>query len=190
MFPLTLDLVGIAVPRLILFREFNIKMTEYFNNFDKTTFDKKVITNILKRVDFFSQIKENASIYDFLEIKEGETPEILSKLIYGDSNLFWIILWANDIINPYEDWPMTDEQLMTYIENKYGEENVYSVHHYETNSSSDLGEGIWVDQGTSFSSSVSNYTYEYNLNEEKRKIRNIKPNYISQILDEYKRVLS
>jgi hypothetical protein len=162
----------------------------YFDNFDKITFDGKRVTNILKRVDLFNQIKNNAAIYDFLKIQDGETPEDLALLIYGNSNLFWIILWANNIIDTHLEWPMTDAQLLTVMQEKYGEENVYNTHHYETTDQSDLGAGVIVNQGTPFSVEVSNYTFEHRENEKKRKIRIINKAYVSQIIDEFTRVLA
>lgn len=162
----------------------------YFNNFGKIIFDGKEITNILTRVDFFNQIKNNAALYDYLQIQDGETPEDLALLIYGDSNLFWLILWANNIVDSNLEWPLTDSQLLTIMQEKYGEENVYSVHHYETTEQSDLGAGVIVNQGTPFSVSVSNYTFEHRENEKKRKIRIINKAYVSQIIDELTRVLA
>lgn len=165
-------------------------MTTYFESFPLTVYNNQDITNILIRLDFLNKIKDNAVLYDDLQIEDGETAEDLADLIYGDSNLFWVILWSNNVINPFRDWLLSADQLMLFVQEKYGEENIYNPHHYETTSSSDLGAGIWVNFGTPFITTISNYDYEAGLNEAKRKIKIMRPNYISQILQEYRQELA
>lgn len=162
---------------------------EYFTSFPKTTYNNEDIVNICTRLDFLTKIKDNAVLFEELQLNEGETPEEIAQLAYKDPNLFWIILWANDVVDPFLEWCMSDSQLLTYVQEKYGIGEEYSVHHYETTSSSDLGEGIWVDYGTSFSTSVSNYSYEQEINETRRKIKLIRPELITQVIEEYREAL-
>lgn len=157
---------------------------EHLEAFPKLSYFGKKMTDITIRLDFINDIKDNVAIFDFVDIRDGEKPEDLAFLIYGDAGLDWLILYLNDMVRP-SDWPMTDKQLRNYISQKYGAENIYEAHHYETTSSHDLGEGVWVNFGEPFSTAVSNYDYETELNEAKRKIKIVKTRYIQQITSEY-----
>ena len=39
---------------------------------------------------------------------------------YGDSYRYWIVLFANQILDPQWDWPLNDQQFNSYINDKYG----------------------------------------------------------------------
>ncbi len=136
------------------------------------------------RVDIIDKIKNNVAVFEYTDIIDGERPEDLALLIYGDAGLYWLILYLNDKTH-VDDWPKNYQQLLDYTEQKYGVNKVYSVHHYETTASSDLGAGVWVNQGTPFSVAVTNYDYETKLNEAKRRIKTVKLRYLEQILAEY-----
>jgi len=85
--------------------------------------------NITKRVRFRSYIKENFVNFDFYDVKSGETPEYIANEFYGDPQLHWIILHTNDIIDYYNDWPMTVPQFERYVRSKY--DDIDAIHHYE-----------------------------------------------------------
>jgi phage-related protein len=159
---------------------------EYFSAFPKTTFNNTTITDITVRLNFIKKIKDNAALFEYIILRQDERAEDVAFRYYKDPNLYWIILFINDVVDPYYDWVLSDDALFTFVQDKYGVENVYAVHHYKTTSSSELGEDVWVDFGTPFSIPVSNYDYEQELNEEKRKIKVLKPVYIAQVLSEYK----
>lgn len=163
---------------------------EYFTYFPKVVVNDSIMTDITVRVNILRSIKNNVSVYQYYTLSNAERPEDVALSVYGDMSLFWIVLLMNDIINPYYDWLLTDDRLYDYVGDKYGTDKIYSIHHYETTSKSDIGSGKWVDFGTPFSQAVTNYDYEYSLNEEKRRIKILKPQYISQVLAEYRKELN
>ena len=77
----------------------------YFANFpsivyDATgNFDFKVVTNLLRRVALRQKVRDNTLIFDTYDVGNGETPEILADKLYGESELHWIILLLNNIVN-------------------------------------------------------------------------------------------
>lgn len=160
---------------------------EYFSGFPKITYDGQLIRNITIRLDFIRKIKDNISIFQFVQIQSGERPEDIADKYYNDPNLYWIVLYMNDVIDPYFDWLLTDDQLFKHANTKYI--NIYATHHYETTSGSDLGAGIIVDQFAPFSIPVTNLEYEQSINETKRKIKILKQEYIQQVLSEYQQEL-
>lgn len=164
-------------------------MTAYFSAFPQINYKNRVVQDITIRLDFLQRIKDNIALFEFRILQDGERPEDVALDVYGDTNLYWIILYMNDIIDPYHDWLLTEERLLEFITAKYGAENVYAVHHYETNDQSELGAGVWASLGTPFIDPVTNYDYEASLNEEKRTIKVLKNDYVSQVIAEYKKEL-
>lgn len=164
--------------------------SEYFENFPQVVIDNSgnTITNICLRVNFFQSIKNNASLFELLQINDGERPEDIATLAYDDPTLYWVILWANDITNTFTQWPLNSDELMDYVSQVYGAENIFAIHHYETIENSPLGIGVIVNQGHAFSQSVSNFDYEDGLNEAKRNIKVLDPAYINQVISAYAKI--
>jgi hypothetical protein len=75
----------------------------YPNNIGGTR-DVKEVINILRRfrfIDKFSDVKNYRSYY----VKTGETPDIVSSKIYGDSEFYWLLMVFNEMTDPFRDWP-------------------------------------------------------------------------------------
>lgn len=110
----------------------------YFEKFPKTlyTLDNResvqIVTNMLLRVKINEELVNNYSAYDEYDIVDGETPEILAYKFYGDSNLHWIILHTNELLDPRFDWILGTNELYEYSLAKY--DNINGVHHYENSS--------------------------------------------------------
>lgn len=214
-------------------------MAEFFDLFPKvlydisggkskpTTYDYP--TNILFRLRIVRDVITNSSAYYEYLVKESDTPDTLAFNIYGSSEAHWVILFANDMIDPQYDWPLNSRDFAKYIINKYGsiETAKTTIHHYEKVVSREesstgtitetrfqvneeqltvnnmdvpydtwenltdtqnvetvnMGNGKTVVQITS-RNSVSNYDYELELNESKRSIKIIKPEYYPRIVEE------
>jgi hypothetical protein len=115
------------------FRELpNLKYASVFN--ERTGIDDyTLVKNIFKipkvREDFASII----TAFNYYQVKDNERPDQIAKKYYGDSQLDWVVLLTNNIINYNEEWPLDNNSLYKYLLDKYGsEEELYKVHHYET----------------------------------------------------------
>ena len=64
------------------------------------------MTDITKRVRIKDYIKRSYVNFDFYDVKSGETPEYIANEFYGDSELHWIVMYANYMTNPLYDWPL------------------------------------------------------------------------------------
>ncbi len=162
----------------------------YFNYFPEIAYDVRgkkdnlridFVTNILVRARKKLEIT-NASLFEQYFIRDGDRADSLAHQIYNDSTLHWIILYANYMTNPYYDWPMTYYDLQKYITKKY--DNPNGVHHYEDANKYE------VDSNAPGATPVTNSVYEETLNDAKRTIDIIKPEYIQQIVKEFKQLLS
>ena len=178
---------------------------------NKTDIEIKDYFNLLKVRD--DLIEEN-SLYDLYTIKNGQRPEQISEELYEDTRYYWVILQVNDIIDYYNEWPLSSYELDKYIGKKYGSyEKAGQIRHYETvetrnNSGSVvLQGGIKVTEDFEYSYrpvpgqnvtlkstpvSISHREYEYKLNADKSQIRVVNPEFIvryeEEVRDEYNKL--
>ena len=131
--------------------------------------------DISQNIRFRKDVLSNISVYDYYDIRDGETPELLADKIYGSPDYHWIIMLSNNRYDYTADWPLNYIALQEYINNKYGG-NADATRHYED------AHGYVVMGGYP----VSNREYEERLNEKKRRIKIISPDIINTILANYK----
>ena len=159
----------------------------YFDNFPVIVYDSvgqgkyKDVTNLLRRVAMRSKVKSNTLMFDTYDVKEGETPEMIADKLYGDPELHWVILLVNDITDRYHQWPMSTPQFLAFVNDKYS--NVDGVHHYEI--AQDSGDTDFYASA----STVTNFEYEENEQDKKRKIRLLDPSFIDQFVTEFKSLM-
>ncbi len=78
-----------------------------------------LLTNLMARVDIIPSLLKNPLLFYSYDLKESDRPDILAHKYYDDSNKYWMILYANEIIDPLYDWPLTSRQFDAYLKNKY-----------------------------------------------------------------------
>lgn len=138
-----------------------------------------VLKDITVNVRFVKEVLSNITLYDLYDIREGETPEILSDKFYGTPFYHWIIMIANDRYDLIADWPLTSSQLTQYVFDKYGVDNAYDTHHHEN------AQGYVVSSDYPLATPISNFTYEDRINESKRRIKVIDKGIIEQVVSEF-----
>ena len=165
----------------------------YFEMFPQIFYDNKgdgnykVMTDLMSRVKLITKVKQNILEFDYYNVKDGETPEMIAHKYYDDVELHWTILMVNDIIDYYTEWPMSVQKFEQFVKDKY--ENPQAIHHYEVNQTSgDNTTTIDVGMNTTdypSATAISNYTYEDRLQEQRRQIRLIQPQYIRDFVKEF-----
>lgn len=142
------------------------------------------VRDITLNIRFKKEFIENTKVYAEYDIESNETPEIIADKLYKDSNLYWILMLYNQRYDYINDFPLQDWVLSEYIEKKYGFGNEYNQHilngqlHYET------PEGLVVDSDYPRAETISNWEYEFRLNESKRRIKIIDPYLVPSIVQE------
>ena len=138
-------------------------MPGYFNNFPviqykPAGFTKSVsLRDITRRVGFVDNIRDNAFTYLPYTIQSNETVEEVAYYYYGDAEYSWLIYLANQIIDPYYQWPMNTDVLFQYIANKYKDK---AAEWQEDNPSEDLPVGmgvVWWTQRTDIVENIQFY---------------------------------
>ena len=157
----------------------------------------KNVTNLLRRVAIRTKVKSNAALFDTYDVKNGETPEIIADKLYEDPELHWVVLMVNNVTDRYHDWPMSEQQFNSYLNEKYS--NPDGIHHYEiSQESGDTTQKIEVYDPDLISSDTDAYTsataitnreYEESEQDKKRKIRLLDPEFIDQFVDEFKNLM-
>ena len=172
--------------------------------------DRITIKNLFKRAKLRTDIDQAITAFDYLEIPENTRPDILAEQIYNDPELDWVILITNNITNIRDQWPLSHNDLYSYCLEKYGSDTaIMSTHHWETQEIKDkygrvILEGkLIVDEDfqftyvkddytavvTSPAQSVSNLSYEQKVNESKRRIKILKPAYLSAFITDMRNMM-
>jgi hypothetical protein len=144
-------------------------------------------------------------------MKEGDRFDLIAEKAYGTALYDWVIILTNNIIDPLFGTPLTEYQIRESVEDPDG------VHHYETielkNTDGQivLEAGLIVDQtfttkpfiyvnqtqgnvitysqrtGTEVTRVVTNFEQAIRENESLREIYLLKPRYIQQFVNDFKK---
>ena len=190
----------------------------------------------LPNFDYISRINERKSNRDYLEVKNlfrrplirediftnfmsftkykiigDERPDQVAYNVYGDEDLDWVVLLANNIINVRDEWPMSQGDFNNYLSEKYGDTGGADlIKHYETIQIQDSKGKIFVPKGKIVDSTfkatfldsgtnqlvevspiqgISYRTYEERLQDDKRNINILESRFLSYVIDEVETLL-
>ncbi len=170
------------------------------------------VKNLFKRTKISQTVFDDLTYFTKYQIIADERPDNIAYKIYGDSNLDWMVMIANNITNLQNEWPLEEQSFYRFLINKYGSEaGIESVHHYETQKVIDSKEKVIVPKGlevpsnysvtfldsgtrteqirTSITDEITNRQYEEKIQDEKRNIFLIKPRFTGLIIEEMERVM-
>lgn len=162
-----------------------------------SSFDYAKIKNLFKRARIREDLLNVFTVFEQYVVVGDDRPDNVANTYYNDPGLDWLILIINDIHNVRSDWPMAQNDFNKYLNEKYTPSELYQIHHYETKEvRNDLGElvlpqGIVVNSNFTFSyvngsttetysslNLVTNFDYENRVNEEKRNVYLLRPEYV------------
>ena len=166
--------------------------------------ERMLVKNIFKRAKLRTDVDQAITAFEFYEISENMRPDVVAQNIYGDPELDWVILITNNITNIRDQWPLSNNDLHEYMVEKYGVTGLTNVHHYETTEMKDnkdrkiLDAGLQVDSNFTIQvkdktynpvQQVTNQQYEVNRNEEKRRIKILKSEYVSMFITDFRNAM-
>jgi hypothetical protein len=173
-----------------------------FNLYPYINYNNQKATYILAKGEIISQYLNNYKTFYNYTIKDGERADIVAYKEYDDSSLDWIIYVINNVIDPYYDWYMTYDNFVSFLESKY---NIAAYkltgipHHYyyaglPSDSSDIIASYNYTMTPENYINlnrpagwqSVSIWDYENKINEDKRDIKLLKPNYIDNFQQQFK----
>lgn len=104
----------------------------FFDNLPPIQYRGRIAPNILKRIAIPKDIISQGELYQPYVIDDGDRPETIAHLYYNDVHYDWLIRLANNIYDEASQWPLTQNQLIRVLRDKYGsiESIMSTIHHY------------------------------------------------------------
>ena len=171
------------------------------------------VKNLFKRTKISEVIFNDLTFFTKYQVISDERPDNVAFKVYGDSNLDWMIMLANNIINLQQEWPLEHKSYYEFLISKYGSDaDIQGVHHHETQEIKnsvgkvivpkglevqsdfsvtffDTGISQEVTVSTNTVTEITNQVYEDRINDEKRNINIIKPRFVGLVIEEMERVM-
>ena len=192
----------------------NLPNFEYISRINERKTNKDFITvkNLFRRPIIREDLFTDFMSFTKYRIVGDERPDEVAYDVYGESDLDWVVLLSNNIINVRDEWPLNQHDYRNYLIEKYGNDTdeIDKIKFYETKEIKDSKGKVFVPKGmqvdstfeTTFLDSGTNLlitvspiegityrTYEDRLQEDKRNINLLKPEYLSIVMDDIETLL-
>ena len=173
-----------------------------------SVYDYQIVKNFFKRAVLRDDIFNEVTAFTKYSVQDDERPDQVAYTFYNDVGLDWVILTTNNIVHVRDEWPMGNQDFLTYLNAKYTAEELSNIHHYETkiirNSRGQLiqPEGLFVPENHSVSfldngvlrtesslKSVSFLQHETDLNDAKRNINILKTDFLNAFLQDFREIM-
>ena len=170
------------------------------------------VKNLFKRGKLRDDIFQDLAFFTKYQIQGDDRPDNVAYKIYGDSDLDWVVLLSNNIVNIQSEWPLPQRDFDRYILEKYETyEKLNDTHHYETKEVKNtigaiiVPEGLqvpsdysvtyydWYQSGevtrSDITTEVTNLDYEEKLDNNKRSIFLLKKIYLNVVQDDLEEMM-
>ena len=171
------------------------------------------VKNLFKKGKLREDIFQSVAVFEKYQIRGDDRPDNVAFDFYQDSNLDWLVLTCNNIINVQTEWPLKQTDFDRYMLEKYGDYDTLfnGVHHYETIEIKDskgiimMPSGLRTDSTFAFkytdtqsdtivelsniAKEVTNYEYESQLEDDKRNIFLLKSRYLNIVRDDMEEMM-
>ena len=173
-----------------------------------SAYDYQVVKNIFKRAVLRNDVFDEVTAFTKYSVEGDERPDQVAFNFYQDPNLDWVVLTTNNIVHVRDEWPMGNQDFLTYLNGKYTAEELANIHHYETDVLRDSRgrlihpKGLTVPSDYSINfldngvlrteSKITSFTFlehETNLNDAKRNINILKPEYLTVFLEDFENIM-
>ena len=100
---------------------------------DKTSsLDYVDAKNLFRRVKLREDLQNILTLFDKYEIPDGFRPDNVAEDLYGSDTLDYVVIVCAGIVNIRDEWPLSNQDLYEYSENKYGLSGLTDIKYYET----------------------------------------------------------
>ena len=154
---------------------------------DKTSsLDYVDAKNLFRRVKLREDLQSILTLFDKYEIPDGFRPDNVAEDLYGSDTLDYVVIVCAGIVNIRDEWPLSNQDLYEYSENKYGLSGLTDIKYYETKLVKDssgkviLPKGKRVDENFKLSYYDGGITYTNDLTKLGTNVASI-PNPINAI---------
>lgn len=98
-------------------------MSNYFDQMPIINYNGYQVRDLTRRNRFLPVSISNPYLFLPFTITDNDKPEDIAYYYYGSTDYTWLVLLANNIIDPYHDWPLGEEDFNKYLINKYEKES-------------------------------------------------------------------
>lgn len=92
----------------------------YFENIPNIEYNGKIVKNVFSRAQFSKDFKDkNNSLLNY-SLKDGERADIIADKYYDDPDYSWLVWMSNNVVDPYYDLPLSENDFEAFIISKYG----------------------------------------------------------------------
>lgn len=95
-------------------------MSGYFSFFPSLLYANTAASNLIAKVKFNEAVFKRAATYYPYTIVNNERADQIAESYYGDASYDWIIYLGNDIIDPLNEWPKSENTFNDFLALKYG----------------------------------------------------------------------
>jgi hypothetical protein len=180
----------------------------YFKEFPTVIIDNQEVLDITRKVKLTSMLKASALDYSNYTLAEGDKPESVAYYYYDNPEYAWLVLMANDIVDPYTQWYKTNEELEAYIKVQYESLSgttgdavldwtknttiAGNIVHYKSvyDPNIQINRATYVSAPSGEFYAVRIYDHEVELNEGRRTIQLLNKSYLAFIEDRFSVVIN
>jgi hypothetical protein len=181
-------------------------MSRYFSDFPVIEYRGMFARDLSRRSRVREGLLSDSFVFLPYTVREGEKPETIAQLYYGSVNDTWLVLLANNITDPYHQWPLDSSQFNASFISKYAEisnregfnvirwgqdmtRNDNIVYYYTEDDFTKRIKRYSPETSPlpSGAKAIRAYDYEVQINENKREIVLIDKIYRKQVVDEFRR---
>lgn len=150
-------------------------MIKYQSLLPKLEYKGMTLADISHRFSLYDNVHKLSTDYLKINIVDSDTPERLSLKVYGTQDYWWLICAANNVVDPFYDWLMTDDEIIMYCEKVYGDDGMNDIHHYEDD------EFNVYEFDASDLNPITNLEHHIHENDKKRRVNIVKPEFLGQL---------
>lgn len=96
---------------------------KYFQDFPVIRYEGRKVRDISRRASFMRAVSNNPYLYYSYTVTDGQRAEDVALEYYGSVDYVWLVYMANNIIDPYYEWPMDAATFNDYLVDKYTAES-------------------------------------------------------------------
>lgn len=89
----------------------------YFSKFPQIKYNNADVLDLTRRVKLANATRA-FNYYPYV-VPEGFRPEDVAFEFYGDAEAAWLVLFSSEIIDPYTNWPKSQNNLDSFIRKEY-----------------------------------------------------------------------
>lgn len=121
----------------------------YFTKLGTIDYNNESVVNIISSARIRESIKSKIDLFYPYTISEGERADNIASFYYGDPRYSWLVYLCNEIIDPYFEWPLSENEMRKFLITKYGsiEESIKTIMFFKVN---------WQDDDSLIDSSAYN----------------------------------